>query len=379
LAVLSDDKKNLGKDDKSHLSIRTVSKEQVKLDDEADAVINMNPNDDYAREAEKETPEKLFMFNSPLVKNTNLTPNPPCLCGSEATMVCSQCKEVWYCSQMCQINGWPRHREGCGRIMENKRNEETGQLEESIDNKRKHVKKVSQGVLSDKEKGSKVDGPTLDIPSIASTEIAESSVKVDQSYSVKNAISSREYKERHVGPLDYTVLTSYVPIPLDTTVTVIVLHVKSPTHIFVCPASSWGDLNKFQEHLQALGDKLVQSTLVMPVVGQLVLMRSKEDHQWYRGTVIKINKTKAKVYCPDFGFVEKVSVCNLKSINDNDVIKARYWASYCTLVDWEGREQDITVEEVDKIKKLLVAPKKADIRVIRVDSVNFIIDIFGIK
>jgi len=180
-------------------------------------------------------------------------------------------------------------------------------------------------------------------------------------------------------PHDYTVLSSYVPIPMNTTVPVIILHVESPTDLFVCPVSKYGELNDFQAYLQTLGNVGEQGTPVTPVVGQLILVRSNEDKQWYRGTVIKIHKARAKVYCPDFGFVEKVPVCNLRSLNDSDVIKARYWASHCCLVDWEDGKEDTTAEEVERIKKLLVAPKEADIQVINNDSVNLIIDICGIN
>ena len=78
-------------------------------------------------------------------------------------------------------------------------------------------------------------------------------------------------------------------------------------------------------------------------------MKSKEDHQWYRGTVIKINKTKAKIYCPDFGFVEKVPMSMLHSIIDCDIIRAKYWASHCSLVDWGLGEEEATTEEKDRI------------------------------
>jgi len=183
-----------------------------------------------------------------------------------------------------------------------------------------------------------------------------------------------------VVPPDYTALTSYVPIPLNTTVAVILLYVESPTHLFVCPASSFEELKNFQEKLQALGNKMEkQGTSFTPVVGQLVMMKSVEDNQWYRGTVIKIHKTKAKIYCPDFGFVEKVPMNLLQSIKDTDVIRAKYWASHCALVDWGEGEQEATVEEKDRIKKTLVVTQKVDMRVISVDSVNFTVDISGIN
>ena len=183
-----------------------------------------------------------------------------------------------------------------------------------------------------------------------------------------------------VVPLNYADLTSYVPIPLNTTVAVIILYVESPTHLFVCPASSFEALTNFQVNLQAKGQELErQGNVLTPEVGHLVLMKSKEDHQWYRGTVIKMHKTKAKIYCPDFGFVEKVPMSMLRSIIDCDITRAKYWASHCALVDWGQGEEEATTEEKDRIKKLLVVGEKVDMRVITVDSVNYTVDIAGIN
>ena len=77
-----------------------------------------------------------------------------------------------------------------------------------------------------------------------------------------------------------------------------------------------------------------QGTTVQPVVGQLVMVRSKQDNLWYRGAVIKLNKSKAKIYCPDYSFVEKIPVSNILPLGDSDVRRRPYWASHCTLVDW---------------------------------------------
>jgi len=183
-----------------------------------------------------------------------------------------------------------------------------------------------------------------------------------------------------VVPPEYADLTSYVPIPLNTTVAVIILYVESPTHLFVCPASSFEALTNFQVNLQSKGKEMEkQGNVFTPEVGQLVLMKSMEDHQWYRGTVIKIYKTKAKIYCPDFGFVEKVPTSTLQKIIDRDIIRSKYWASHCSLVDWGQGEEEATIEEQDRIKKLLVVTEKVDMRVITVDSVNFTVDIAGIN
>ena len=42
----------------------------------------------------------------------NAPPQNCALCGKIGSKRCSKCKE-WYCSQLCQINDWPRHKSIC--------------------------------------------------------------------------------------------------------------------------------------------------------------------------------------------------------------------------------------------------------------------------
>ena len=74
-----------------------------------------------------------------------------------------------------------------------------------------------------------------------------------------------------VLPPDYSLVTSYVPLPLHTCLPAIILHVESTTHLFVCPAANWEELNRFQAHLQSVAATIDQGINVKPVVGQLVM------------------------------------------------------------------------------------------------------------
>ena len=163
-----------------------------------------------------------------------------------------------------------------------------------------------------------------------------------------------------VMPPDYSLVTSYVPLPLHTCLPAIILHVESPTHLFVCPAAHWEELNRFQTHLQSVATTMDQGTSVQPVVGQLVMIRSEQDNLWYRGTVIKLHKSKAKIYCPDYGFVEKISVSNILPLWDSDVKRA-YWARHCTLVDWGEGMLEATMMEVERLKQMLPVTKHGDV------------------
>ena len=120
-----------------------------------------------------------------------------------------------------------------------------------------------------------------------------------------------------------------------------------------------------------------QGTTVQPVVGQLVMIRSDQDNLWYRGTVIKLHKSKAKIYCPDYGFVEKIPVHSILPLGDSDVRRA-YYASHCTLVDWGEGMHEATVMEVERVKQMLPVTKQVELQVMEVDGVKFIIDIKGI-
>ena len=156
------------------------------------------------------------------------------------------------------------------------------------------------------------------------------------------------------------------------------MHVESPTHLFVCPAAHWEELNRFQAHLQSVAANMDQGTTVQPVVGQLVMIRSEQDNLWYRGTVIKLHKSKVKIYCPDYGFVEKIPVNSILPLGDSDV-RRPYWASHCTLVDWGEGMQETTMMELERVKQMLPVTKQVELQVMEVIDVKFIIDIKGIS
>ena len=51
---------------------------------------------------------------------------------------------------------------------------------------------------------------------------------------------------------DYSLLSSYISLPLNTEIFATILHVESPTRLFDCPTANWEDLVKFQDYLQSL-------------------------------------------------------------------------------------------------------------------------------
>ena len=87
------------------------------------------------------------------------------------------------------------------------------------------------------------------------------------------------------------------------------------SNFFVCGEKEWEELILFQEQLQEncskfqgnpqLGEEMDPGS-IQPL--QLVVFRSSEDTMWYRGIVMKVHKGICKLFCPDYGFIEKVSL-----------------------------------------------------------------------
>ena len=81
---------------------------------------------------------------------------------------------------------------------------------------------------------------------------------------------------------------------------------------FVCGEKEWGELITFQEELQEQCSQ-AQRKPVEPVEQQsslqpfqLVVFCSAQDSMWYRGIVKRVRKGSCKLFCPDYGFTEKV-------------------------------------------------------------------------
>ena len=96
------------------------------------------------------------------------------------------------------------------------------------------------------------------------------------------------------------------------------LHLLEPSsgNFFVCGEKEWGELMAFQEELQEQCSQVernndpvepleqLQQSSMQPF--QLVVFCSSQDSMWYRGIVKKVHKGSCKLFCPDYGFTEKV-------------------------------------------------------------------------
>ena len=85
--------------------------------------------------------------------------------------------------------------------------------------------------------------------------------------------------------------------------------VPSSGIFFVCSEKKWGELMTFQEELQEQCSQFkpleqMDQSGVQPF--QLVAFCSSQDAMWYRGIVKRVHKGNCKLFCPDYGFTEKV-------------------------------------------------------------------------
>ena len=114
------------------------------------------------------------------------------------------------------------------------------------------------------------------------------------------------------GELHPRFLASYQVLPLGCALTATILHVESPSCLFVCCTEQFGLLLQFQDYLQSLQSVAQEMGAVQQPVqlrqAQLVLFQSGQDQCWYRGIITKIGKAAVRVYCVDYGFFEIVQL-----------------------------------------------------------------------
>ena len=134
---------------------------------------------------------------------------------------------------------------------------------------------------------------------------------------------------------------NHVPLPSDIEISATILHVESPSRLFLCPSANLPGLNKFQDTLQSLAKSMATPTELE--IGQIVLFLSSEDELWYRGTVLSMFDGRTEVWCPDFGQSDSLSLDNIRQLADDNVAATKYWASLCTLEGWSEEGEDVEV------------------------------------
>ena len=172
---------------------------------------------------------------------------------------------------------------------------------------------------------------------------------------------------------DYNNLSSYLQIPQFRNLNAVVLNVQSVDLFYACSLEDWKKLIEFQERIQFVVKSSPKSQEVE--VGQFVLIRSGKDDLWYRGTVMKIHKKqKVSVYCPDFGFIEKISGEDLRTITDEFVATAKYWAIPCTLLESSSNNSKLFLTKcIEDDKHFQVKQVTVRVHHIDADRVSFVV------
>jgi len=110
-------------------------------------------------------------------------------------------------------------------------------------------------------------------------------------------------------------------------------------NFFVCGEKEWGELMTFQEELQEQCSQVqgnydpvepleqLQQSSMQPF--QLVVFCSSQDSMWYRGIVKKVHKGSCKLFCPDYGFTEKVDIGSVKLSVKQSTARLPFFARPC--------------------------------------------------
>ena len=158
-----------------------------------------------------------------------------------------------------------------------------------------------------------------------------------------------------------------------------VLHVESPTAVYMCPVLV--ELKEFQKHLHKTASELTFDPDFEPEVGSIILVRSMSDGYWYRVRVISYMKGRVTFFCPDFGFVETVELENVRRINSRlaeTFLSKKFFACRCVLREWrDGRSS--TEVETAAIKMIVrVSDKKVKVMVVEKSDGFYVVDIPGV-
>merc|ERR1719334_2161737 len=154
-----------------------------------------------------------------------------------------------------------------------------------------------------------------------------------------------------------------------------VLHVESPREIYLC--NNERELAKLHEHIFNIASSINPNPLFIPTNGSLVLARSEGN--WYRALVEKVEGISVKIFCPDFGFRDTISLDMVRKVNKRiNSIQQRFLACRCILVDWV-EQTDFSEREIRNLRKLLpVSAIKVKVAVLEKIPLGYVVQIDGV-
>jgi len=159
-----------------------------------------------------------------------------------------------------------------------------------------------------------------------------------------------------------------------------ILHVESPTAVYLCPVQS--QLKKLQKQIYRTASALKFDPEFAPTAGSIVLARSMMDSYWYRAKVISCSEGRVNFFCPDFGFSEEVQLDSVRRITNRlreTFVSKEFLACKCVLKDWKEGTDPYTEVENAAIKKILrVSAKMVQVRVVEEIEDIYVVDIPGV-
>merc|ERR1719186_1962971 len=114
-----------------------------------------------------------------------------------------------------------------------------------------------------------------------------------------------------------------------------ILHVESPTAVYLCPIQS--QLKKLQKQIYRTASAIKFDPQFARIAGSIVLARSRTDSYWYRAKVISCREGRVNFFCPDFGFIEEVELDSVRRITNRlreTFVSKEFLACKCVLKDW---------------------------------------------
>ena len=92
-------------------------------------------------------------------------------------------------------------------------------------------------------------------------------------------------------------------------------------------------------------------------LGQFVLFKSGGD--WYRGAVSQVKESgKVRISSPDFGFHSKsfrASEADIRQVPSGETLRAKFWASVCSLGPVHAELCQGTKEEGDRMEVSVIS------------------------
>jgi len=165
--------------------------------------------------------------------------------------------------------------------------------------------------------------------------VAMSTISEDDVSTQPEASSSAPYSLSPDDPL------SYFSLP-QTEFEARILHFKSQSQIFVCTKSTFAKLRALQVKIQSVAKqrRLLQLQLNLKPE-DLVMFKSAEDTLWYRGIVTRVGTKTMSMFCPDYGFTEKVAKSweLIQPLFTNDLGMLKFCATPCET------EEAVTLED----------------------------------